>query len=79
MDIVRREATQRFFSYRRHDLPGAKALLPALEAAGVGVFRDENAIDEGALLVAMRRAYRKLGAVDGRATIFETFLARTRI
>ena len=37
-----------FFSYRRHDLTRAKALLAALEAAGLRVFRDETAIDEGA-------------------------------
>jgi TIR domain len=36
-----------FFSYRRHDLPRAKPLLDALESAGLHVWRDESAIDEG--------------------------------
>jgi hypothetical protein len=37
-----------FFSYRRHDLPRARPLLEALTFAGLRVFRDETAIDEGA-------------------------------
>ena len=37
-----------FFSYRRHDLPRARPLLEALTSAGLRVFRDETAIDEGA-------------------------------
>ena len=37
-----------FFSYRRHDLSRARPLLEALTSAGLRVFRDETAIDEGA-------------------------------
>ena len=37
-----------FFSYRRHDLPRARPRLEALTTAGLRVFRDETAIDEGA-------------------------------
>src|SRR5271166_5666048 len=37
-----------FFSYRRHDLPRARPLFEALTSAGLCVFRDETAIDEGA-------------------------------
>ena len=37
-----------FFSYRRHDLDRARPLLDALAGAGLSVFRDETAIDEGA-------------------------------
>jgi TIR domain len=37
-----------FFSYRPHDLPRAQPLLDALASAGLRVFRDETAIDEGA-------------------------------
>ena len=36
-----------FFSYRRHDLARAQPLLDALASAGLRVFRDESAIDEG--------------------------------
>jgi len=36
-----------FFSYRRHDLPRAQPLLQALASAGLRIFRDETAIDEG--------------------------------
>ncbi len=37
-----------FFSYRRHDLPRVQPLHEALTSAGLRVFRDETAIDEGA-------------------------------
>ena len=37
-----------FFSYRRHDLDRARPLLDALAGAGLSVFRDETAVDEGA-------------------------------
>jgi tetratricopeptide (TPR) repeat protein len=37
-----------FLSYRRHDLSRARPLLEALTSAGLRVFRDETAIDEGA-------------------------------
>lgn len=36
-----------FFGYRRHDLNRAKPLLEALVSAGLRVWRDETAIDEG--------------------------------
>jgi TIR domain len=36
-----------FFSYRQHDISRAQPLLDALESAGLRVFRDETAIDEG--------------------------------
>jgi hypothetical protein len=36
-----------FFSYRRHDLRRAQPLLDALESAGLRIWRDESAIDDG--------------------------------
>jgi hypothetical protein len=36
-----------FFSYRRHDLSRAKPLLDALESAGLRIWLDKSAIEEG--------------------------------
>src|SRR5262245_41646991 len=41
-----------FFSYRWHDLPKAQALLDALEAQGVRVWRDETDIPDGSSITA---------------------------
>jgi hypothetical protein len=66
MPVAEMRVYDLFFSFRRHGLERAQALLAALEAAGLRVFRDETAIDEGASITQKNPGrHRRLNAARG--------------